>query len=134
LRAGLFFFFFFYHLHTLIYNTLICSLLYKLISYCTWTIIFIFLFFRFFFCFVFLFYARYQTRTRTHPDDVPDTKPFEPLPHGHYPIFNKVPKRKVLYQIREVERIRREEEAHLAKKREQINRVAAFSGAAQVMF
>lgn len=56
----------------------------------------------------------------TNLSDLPETKPFMPLPKGQYPIFNKVPKRRFNHQIREIERIRKEEETYLAKKRSEV--------------
>jgi hypothetical protein len=57
---------------------------------------------------------------QTTLSDIPDTKPFHALPKGHYPIFNKVPKRRLNYQAQQIDQIRQQEEEYLAKKRAEV--------------
>eukprot|EP00026_Physarum_polycephalum_P003854 Phypoly_transcript_03870.p1 GENE.Phypoly_transcript_03870~~Phypoly_transcript_03870.p1 ORF type:complete len:620 (+),score=77.65 Phypoly_transcript_03870:439-2298(+) len=62
----------------------------------------------------------YKTRIQTNLSDIPDTKPFQALPRGHYPIFHKVPKRRFEHQAQQIEQIRKQEEVYLAKKRAEV--------------
>jgi hypothetical protein len=57
---------------------------------------------------------------QTNISDMPESKIFQPLPKGQYPFFNRIPKRRFNHQQREIERIRKEEEIYLAKKRDEV--------------
>ncbi|TPX37151.1 hypothetical protein SmJEL517_g01058 [Synchytrium microbalum] len=69
----------------------------------------------------------YRLRRTSPPQHCPSTflEPFIPISHGQYPIYNRFPKFVIDYQVRMRERIRKEEEDYMRKRKttEEIKRL-----------
>lgn len=60
--------------------------------------------------------SAYEIRKNTPKTLAPVLQAFEPLPRGHYPIYNKYPEFVVNYQRKLREKIRSDEQEYLRKK------------------